>query len=150
MTVSVKPEEMLRYFVDIVCLFRANHLDDASIKAYLEYSFEDFKKHHKKHQSWCFVCRIFKLLFEIVVGRVRSPQFLIKSDVKISFVHTVTKGRRNKTKDGLICELRSQKLKRRRLMKNMEKSKARNLALKRNIDVLRAINYESREEDETD
>lgn len=81
---------------------------------------------------------------------MRSPQFLIKSDVKISFVHTVTKGRRNKTKDGLICELRSQKLKRRRLMKNMEKSKARNLALKRNIDVLRAINYESREEDETD
>ena len=51
MTVSVKPEEMLRYFVDIVCLFRANHLDHASIKAYLEYSFEDFKKHHKKHQS---------------------------------------------------------------------------------------------------
>lgn len=82
---------MLQYFDNIVCPFWANHLDDVSIKAYLDTPFGEFKEHHRIYQCWCFKCRIFKLLFDIVVGRIRSSQFLIESDFKICFAHTTTR-----------------------------------------------------------
>ena len=88
---SVKPEDMLQYFDNIVCPFWVNHLDDASIKAYLDTKFGEFKEHRRTYQCWCFKCRIFKLLSDIVVGRIRSPQFLMESDFKICFAHTATR-----------------------------------------------------------
>lgn len=73
-------------------------------------------------------------LSEVVVGRVRHPQFLLKSDFKLSCVHSVNK-RHSKAEEV------EKTAKRRRLMEKISELKRKNLTLvKNNIEVLRAIN----------
>ena len=64
-----------------MCPFRANHLDDESVRSYLLYAFVVFKD-HKEHICWCFSCQIFHLLSEALIGRERHSLFLMKSDFK--------------------------------------------------------------------
>ena len=87
----------------MVCPFRANHLDDESVRSYLLHAFVVFKDHHKEHICWCFSCQIFNLLSEALIGRERHSLLLMKSDFKISFVHSKVKKKRPLETE-LICE----------------------------------------------
>ena len=52
--VKVKPQHMFDYFNNVLCVFRANYLDDESIRLFLIYSIEIYKNHHKEYSCWCF------------------------------------------------------------------------------------------------
>lgn len=85
--VKVKAENMLSYFSNVVCPFRTNFLGDESVWLYLIYAFQIFEN-HKERDCWCFSCRIYRLLSEVVVGRRRHSLILMKSGFKISKVYS--------------------------------------------------------------
>ena len=89
MALAIKPENIVSYFGNVVCPFRANYLDNNSIKAYHPYAYQSSKVHNKQYTCYCFKCRIFKQLLEGAVGRQKDSSFLlIKDHAKICFVRT--------------------------------------------------------------
>lgn len=89
MALSVKPGNILAYFANTVCPFRANYLDSRSICAFHTSFYEEYKSHHKGYECYCFSGRIFKLLLEVIIARRKDsnlsrPEF----HAKISFVRT--------------------------------------------------------------
>ena len=75
MALAAKPENIVSYFGNIVCPFRANYLDNNSIKAYHAYAYQTFNVYNKQYACYCFQCRIFKLLLEVSVGRQKRFKF---------------------------------------------------------------------------
>ena len=118
-----------------MCPFRANHLDDESVRSYLLYAFVVFKD-YKEHICWCFSCQIFHLLSEALIGRERHSLFLMKSDFKISFVHSKAK-KKGPLETELIWVQQVKDEKRKRLMKNINNLRFR---LSKNVKALKAIN----------
>lgn len=90
MALSVKPGNILAYFANTVCPFRANYLDSRSICAFHTSFYEEYKSHHKGYECYCFSGRIFKLLLEVIIARRKDSNFLSRPefDAKISFART--------------------------------------------------------------
>ena len=89
MALAIKSENIGSYFGNVFCPFRANYLDNNSIKAYHAYAYQTFKVHNKEYTCYCFKCRIFKLLLEVAVGRQKDSSFLLNKDhAKVCFMRT--------------------------------------------------------------
>ena len=131
MAFLVEPEDIVEQFANVVCPYRTNYLDDYSIKSYLEFSFSNYKEHHKEFLCFCYNCRIFKLLSEVVVSRVSLQTPLIKTSFKILFVRQAKKETIPISKEALRKKLRRKALKinRERLVKHLAELKARNFII---------------------
>ena len=90
MALAIKPENIVSYFGNVVCPFRASYLDNNSIKAYHAYAYQMYKVHNKQYTCYCFQCKIFKLLLEVAVARQKDSSFFlwIEDHAKICFVRT--------------------------------------------------------------
>ena len=131
MAFLVEPEDLVEQFANVVCPYRTNYLDDYSIKSYLEFSFSNYKEHHKEFLCFCYNCRIFKLLSEVVVSRVSLQTPLIKTSFKILFVRQAKKESIPISKEALRKKLRRKALKinRERLVKHLAELKARDFII---------------------
>lgn len=125
---------MLSYFSNVVCPFRANFLGDESIWLCLIYAFQIFKN-HKERSCWCFSCRIYRLLSEVVVGRRRHSLILMKSGFKISKVYSQSIIKKRQAEVGK--EKKNQKSKA-KLMKN-NALRIKHLTLKKKNAVKKAL-----------
>lgn len=79
MALSIKPENTITYFGNVVCPFRANYLDNDSIEAFHTYFFEMYTIHNRRYGCYCFRCRIFRLLLEVSVGRQKNSNFILET-----------------------------------------------------------------------
>lgn len=131
MAFLVEPEDIVEQFANVVCPYRTNYLDDYSIKSYLEFSFSNYKEHRKEFLCFCYNCRIFKLLSEVVVSRVSLQTPLIKTSFKILFVRQAKKESIPISKEALRKKLRRKALKinRERLVKHLAELKARDFII---------------------
>ena len=89
MALAIKSENVVSYFGNVVRPFRANYLDNNSIKTYHAHAYQTFKVHNKQYTCYCFKCRIFNLLLEVAVGRQKDSSFLLNKDhAKVCFMRT--------------------------------------------------------------